>query len=358
MLIGNYQKSADIESLAYDGRLEQSPGMMSRLEPATGLLVRGVSVNGKYLLTDSCDVYPRQDMKMEWFVQGGNLPGVANIGKKWVEGQIVCPVRVDRNGNIEPAVQAILENAHYPYKGLKLDTNHTLSFFGLTAENGGTDGNEMLSFDCLVVKDLSLKGAPGQGVKLTVSFIGTIEERKSSWLVAPPENYILGRALEWVDCNTSRYESEMRTVIASEVTIKNEIDMRVFLNPISTTASQRSDQVQVMGVKKSEWGGSFSEFLRLGAERHTYIHGGWMVNENLIMEFGPIIARIPVPLFQLGEQPFAAKVLKRSTKFWSQKRPNISNTKDLLFYFGSISADAPYPPIYTTSRDIESELQS
>ncbi len=358
-LIQPYVTYGDVSAQWTDPRIYQFPGYTSRAESATGLLVRGVLVNGHYLLCDSCDLFPKQDMKMQVFVQGGPKQSIANIGKKWVDGKIVCPVRVDEDYVLEEAVKQILENAQYPNKTIKLDTNHSLAHLKLTSKYPGTSDNQLVTFDTLIVKDLTLKATPTDGVKLEVSFIGMIEERRASYLVSPPEGAILGRALSWGDCSASRYESAMRTVSSLQVYIKNQESMHVFLNPAGTPVENRNDNNQILGVKAVDWGGSYVETLRRGIDTQTYIHGGWMVNENMVIEFGPILARIPVPLFKPAEQPLTPKLFLRTTSFWTQSRPNISKNEDLLFFFNTIpDLDIAYPPSYTQIGDIVSSLSS
>jgi hypothetical protein len=356
-LIQPYVTYGDVSAQWTDSRINQFPGYISRMEPATGLLVRGVLVNGHYLLCDSCDLYPKQDMKMETFVQGGPKQSIANIGKKWVDGKIICPVRVGENYVLDDAIRDILTNAQYPNSTIKLDTNHSLAHLNLTSKYPGTSNNQLVTFDTLIVKDLTLKATPTEGVKLEVSFIGMIEERRASYLVSPPDGHILGRALGWGDCTASRHESALRSVSSLQVYIKNQESLHVFLNPAGTPVENRSDNTQIMGVKSVDWGGSYVEVLRRGVETDTYIHGGWMVNENLVMEFGPIFARIPVPLFKPAEQPLTPKLFLRTSSFWTQSRPNISSSQDLLFFFDSLpSSESTYPPIYSETVDIITTL--
>ena len=78
-----------------------------RLEPATGLLVRGIAVNDNYLIVENCTITTHQDIEQVWLIQGGAYPGPALYGKKFIEGQIVCPIRVDRNGTIDPGIVAL-----------------------------------------------------------------------------------------------------------------------------------------------------------------------------------------------------------------------------------------------------------
>jgi hypothetical protein len=87
-LIQPYTTYGDVSAQWTDPRIYQFPGYVSRMEVASGLLVRGLLINGNYLLSDSCTIFPQQDVKMEHFVQGGPKQGIANIGEKWVEGKI------------------------------------------------------------------------------------------------------------------------------------------------------------------------------------------------------------------------------------------------------------------------------
>lgn len=356
-LIQPYITYGDISAQWNAQVTNQFPDAISRMEAATGLLVRGVLVNGHYLLCDSCDLFPKQDMEMETFIQGGPKRSIANIGKRWVDGRITCPVRVDKDYILDEAIKQILENAQYPNKTIKIDTNHSLAHLKLTSKYPGTSDNQLVTFDTLIVQDLKLKATPTEGVKLEVSFTGMIEERRASYLVSPPDGFILGRALGWGDCTASRFESSMRTVSSLQIYIKNKPSLHVFLNPINTPVENRSDNTQIIGVENVDWGGLYTEVLRKGVDNHTYVHGGWMVNENLVMEFGPIFVRILVPLFKPAEQPLSSKMFVRTTYFWSQSRPNISSSQDLLFFFGGLpSSDSAYPPLYSNSSDIVTTL--
>ena len=71
------------------------------------------------------------------YIQGGPGRAIANIGAKKFTGELSFPIRVDRDNILEPAVKTILQHAENPMYSLTLDTNHMLSYSGLTAENGG-----------------------------------------------------------------------------------------------------------------------------------------------------------------------------------------------------------------------------
>jgi len=309
------------------------PGFLSRFEPATGLLVRGILVNGHYLLTDTCQVFPQQEIDLNWLIQGGSGGSIANLGRKHIEGQISCPIRVDQNGNLEQAVQEILNNAQFPNTPLRIDTNHVLSDLRTTADNGGTDNNLLLSMDCLVVKDLTVTATPNEGVKLTATVIGMIDSRTSTDLITSPDGHYLGRTISWAECDAERFQSSMRSVVKIVASINNQVEIPTFLLPYTASINSRSDQPTFVGVKQCKWGGNFEEFLRLGNDKETYIHGGWMVGENLVFTFGPIKAIYPVPLFKISQQPLTYNILKRNTEFFFQNSPNYAYQQGGLFTF-------------------------
>lgn len=334
-----YLSTYDIGSARSDPRAAQFPGRASRGEVATGLLLRGVRVNGSYCIVENCSVFPHQEITEQAFIQGGAHLSIADIGKKTIEGEITCPLRVDRNGRLIPALSSLLRHAEDPTVPIRLDTNHALSALGLTAENGGADGNLLLSLDCLVVKELSLT-AGAQGVKMKITFAGMVDGRGPIDYLVPPDAYKLGRALTWGDCTISRYESAMRTVMAFELTVSNEVDLPVFLVGLRPdgTDTGRSDQPGFVGVKQCKWGGNFEEMLRLGLDRETMIHGGWMQGENLALTFGPITATLTVPLFVPAEQPLTANFLRRKTAFFAMTVPSARLGQGGLFDF---SEDSP-----------------
>lgn len=307
----------------------QSPGLQSRSEMATGLLVRSIRVNGAYLLVDSCDVQPKQEIDTRWFVQGGPRASISDIGKKWVDGQIVCPLRVDRNGNLDPATQALLQNAELPTSTFRIDTNHVLSNILLTAESGGTDNNVLVSLDTLVVKNLTISVSPERDAQLIIDIMGSIDIRSAGDFVMPPD-IPLGRALSWADCSASRFTSQMRAISNLEIKIENKIVDKVFL---TAWDDARNDQISFFAVETCKWTGLYDEILRLGMAVEDYQHGGIKVGDNVVIDFGGIIATIIAPLYQIGEQKITPKILLRKNRFYAQTSPLQSNIQGRLFTY-------------------------
>jgi len=128
-----------------------APGLNSRMEIGSGLLIRSIRINGNYLLVSNCEIQRKQDIDVKWFIQGGPRSSIADIGKKWVEGQITFPLRVDRDGDVLTPIRQLLLNAENPANTLKIDTNHLLSHLTLTAEDGGSDNNSLVSLDGLLL---------------------------------------------------------------------------------------------------------------------------------------------------------------------------------------------------------------
>lgn len=306
-----------------------SPGLNSRMEVATGFLIRHVRINGNPIFIDRFDVQPKQEIEVKWYIQGGPRASIANIGKKWIEGQMSFPVRVDRDGLLPQAIRDILINSEYPIESLRIDTNHTLSYMGITAENGGSDDNTLLSLDDVVVRSCTISISPNSEVKINVNFFGTIDTNIAGNYITPEDTEI-GRKLTWNDCDASRYSSAMRTVSLLEFTIENTIEDAVFLTAMD---EQRSDQIKLFGVKQCKWTGRYEEILRLGAETENFFHGGWKVGENVKFDFGGIKFFTRVPLFEMTEQPLTASMIVRKSKFISLTSPSQSNKQGKLIYF-------------------------
>jgi len=310
------------------------PGSLSRIQFATGLLIRSVKINGSYLLVDNCTINQTQEIDMnKMYIQGGPGRAIANIGAKKFTGELSFPIRVDRDNILEPAVKKILEHAENPMYTLTLDTNHMLSHLGLTAESGATDNNALLTLDQMVLKSLTISASSDDALKVSASFEGMIDVRTDSDYAVPDENHVMGRSLTWGDCDVNRYQSSMRSVSNFTLQINNEIETPSFLLPYEVAGTTRSDQVALIGVKEVKWTGEFSEFLRVGAELDTHIHGGWMVNENLQFNMGPITATYAVPLFEIAELPLTSKILTRKTKWNAMISPAQPMRKGGLFTF-------------------------
>ena len=307
----------------------KEPGLYSRMEVATGLLVRSIRVNGVALLVESFDVQPRQEIDVKWYIQGGPRASISDIGKKWIEGQIVFPLRVERNGTVSNAIRTILRNAEIPNSSISIDTNHTLSYLNLTAENGGSDGNELLSIDDVIVKSLTITASADSEVKITAQIFGRIDIRQPGDYVAPPD-LALGREIHWIDCDASRYSSAMRTVSLIEFNIENTVEDITFL---TAYGESRSDQIATYGVKQCKWSGRYEEVQRLGVETENYFHGGWKVGENIIFDFGVVKFYSRVPLFQVTEQPLSSRMIVRKSKFITITSPNQTNPQGKLIYF-------------------------
>lgn len=307
----------------------KSPGLYSRMEVASGLLVRSIRINGNPLLIESFDVQPKQEIDVKWFIQGGPRASISNIGKKWVEGQIIFPLRIERDGSVPDAIRTILKNAEIPSESISIETNHTLSYLGLTAENGGSDNNELLNLNDVVVKSLNITASTDSEVKLIVQFFGRIDSRVSGEYIPIPD-FSLGRIITWADCDASRNTSAMRTVSKLEFTIENTIEDAVFLTAFP---EQRSDQINIFGISKCKWSGSYEEIQRLGVETENYFHGGWKVGENIILDFGAVRFYNRVPLFQITEQPLSSRMIVRKSKFITLTSPNQQNAQGKLVYF-------------------------
>lgn len=307
----------------------RAPGLNSRMEIATGLRTRSIRINGNYLLVNSCDLQRKQDIDVKWFVQGGQRASIADIGKKWFEGQISFPLMVDRNGNLLTPIRDIYLAAQDPNISISIDTNHLLSHVLITAEDGGSDNNQLLTIDNLAIKNLTTSVSTDREVEVTCDFYGTIESRTNSDYVSI-QNVASLRAITWADCDASRLSSQMRTISKMEFKIENTIKDFTFL---TTVEDNRQDQINFFGIEKTKIDASYEEFLRLGMETENYFHGGWKKDENIIFDFGAIRFLSRVPLFQVSEQPLSNNFLIRKSKFISLTSPVHTNPEGKIIYF-------------------------
>jgi hypothetical protein len=312
------------------------PGILTRAEFATGLITRSIKINGYYLLVDQCNINQTQDIDTDNnFIQGGPGSSISNIQSKKITGSLNFPVRVNDQFQLEPAIKELLNHVQNPVSALSMDTNHLLVYNDITAENGGTDNNQLLKINSMVVSSLSISCAQNQEVNMTVNFDGMIDSETNSEYAVPGNFDALGRALSWGDCNAYREESSMRTITSFTLTATNQLETPVFLIPYQTEesgiASTRNDQIQFIGIRSVKWTGTMTELLRSGVELNTFIHGGWMQGENLTFKIGPVTANYITPLFKISQLPLTSSVLTRTTEWSTLMRPNRPSSPNGLF---------------------------
>jgi hypothetical protein len=314
------------------------PGILSRAEFATGLITRSIKINGNYLLVDECNLNQSQNIDTtDAYLQAGPGSAIGFFDAKKITGNLSFPIRINHLGEIDEAAIEILNHAQNPVSGLVMDTNHVLVHEELTAEDHATDNNKLIKLDSMVISQLTLSCSNNDVLKASVTFEGMIDDYSNSDYTVPDENNLLGRALTWADCNAFRDESALRTVTSFSVTINNTIETPIFLLPYfapgDTEQTVRNDQIGFLGVRSVKWGGNITELLRSGADLDTFIHGGWMINENLTFEMGPMSAIFKNPLFKIAQLPLTPSVLTRTTEWSSLMKPTLPLSPDGLFTF-------------------------
>ena len=298
------------------------PGSLSRAEIASGLLIRSIKINGAYLLCDEINFNQTQDIEMiSDLVQGGPGSAIANIGAKKYSGSITFPLRVVADGSIELAARNLINHAQNPVSALRIDSNHIISHYDLTAENDPTDNNELLSLDSVAVRSLRITGSSSNDIKVSVDFEGMVDIRTGSD-TAVSLTQKLGRALTWGDCNLFRSESSMRTVSNFEFSISNEIETPVFIMPYAGASTGRTDQISLIGIKSIKWEGNVDEVIRKGSDHYSHIHGGWIVNDNLTIQIAGLSAEFKVPLYNTAEIPLSSNYIVRKTSWTGMMKPN------------------------------------
>lgn len=312
------------------------PGILTRAEFSTGLNTKSICVNGNYLIVEDCNINQDQEHNLNNYIQGGPAYAIYNLGAKKYTGSVSFPLRVDQDGNLESAARILLQYAAKPMSALRIDTHHLLSSRTTTVINPGTDDNKNLSLDSVVINSLKLSASENNKIMVNLDITGMVDvERESTFNFST--DFILGRALSWAECNASRKESSMRTTSSIEVQIENELVTPVFLMPylssIGSGVTESNDQIELIGVQSTKWTGSFAEVIRNGVDLNTFIHGGLMHDSNLILQFGPLTATFPNPVFKIGQTPLTAQIIRRTTEWAGINKPDASMNDSGLFTF-------------------------
>ena len=300
----------------------------TRLELGGGILTLGVMIDAEfYLLCSKTDVAPVQETEAEpdKYVQGGDFTSIVNIGPKKIEGTLTFPLLLEGDGTVNPAVQRILDRAQHPDTPFSLDTNFTFAHLNLTSDGEATDNNALVSFDCCTIQKLSLSCQEKGKVEITATIAGMIDLRRDTLFVDVPDEFLANAALRRVpdyrDCDAFRENSELRGVTAISIDIENKLETPAFILPMEATLSDRTDQISVIIPKGRKWTGSYTERVPRRWGRHSYVHGGWMVAQNLILAFGPLEASIPHPFFETSPQVVSSSQNERTVKFTSINSP-------------------------------------
>ena len=312
------------------------PGILTRAEFSTGLNTKSICVNGYYLIVEECNINQTQEHNLNNYIQGGPAYAIYNLGAKKYEGSISFPLRVDQDGNLETASRILLQYAAKPMSELTIDTHHLLSSKTTTVLDPGTDNNKNLSLNSVVINNLTISCSENNNVVVRLDVTGMVDEENESEFNFSTD-FILGRTLSWADCNASRKESSMRTTSSIEAKIENELVTPVFLMPYLSSpgsgVTESKDQIELIGVQSTKWSGSFTEVMRNGADLNTFIHGGLMHDSNLILQFGPITATFPNPVFKIGQTPLTAQIIRRTTEWAGINKPDASMNDNGLFTF-------------------------
>jgi hypothetical protein len=150
----------------------------------------------------------------------------------------------------QTTIQAAYYLRHLQTRLLRPRRYHLLSHFDITAEDGATDNNELLTVDQLVIKSLTITANENDYVKVSASFQGMIDTRAASDYSVPDEDHVLGRSLTWGDCDASRYESSLRTVSSFEITIENELETLSFLMAGDLAGAENPYKLPVKVINK------------------------------------------------------------------------------------------------------------
>jgi hypothetical protein len=314
------------------------PGILSRAELSSGLNTKSICVNGNYLIVEQCNINQEQEHNVNNYIQGGPAYAIYNLGARKHVGNFSFPLRVDQNGNLEEAAKVILRHAAKPMTSLRIDTHNVLSSFSTTVVNPGTDDNKNLSLDSCVISNLKITVSEGGDVNVSVDFIGMLDiETESTFDFS--SDYLMGRRLNFADCNAFRKESSMRGTSSITINIENEVVTPVFLMPyysnkfVGSGVTEQKDQIELLAVQSTKWSGEFTEVIRNGLDLYTFIHGGLMHDENLTLDIGNLRTTFYNPVFKIAQSPLTTQVIRRTTEWVGINKPDDSMLDDRLFTF-------------------------
>ena len=314
------------------------PGILSRAELSSGLNTKSICVNGNYLIVEQCNINQEQEHNVNNYIQGGPAYAIYNLGARKHVGNFSFPLRVDQNGNLEEAAKVILRHAAKPMTSLRIDTHSVLSSFSTTVVNPGTDDNKNLSLDSCVISNLKITVSEGGDVNVSVDFIGMLDiETESTFDFS--SDYLLGRRLNFADCNAFRKESSMRGTSSITINIENELVTPVFLMPyysnkfVGSGVTEQKDQIELLAVQSTKWSGEFTEVIRNGLYLYTFIQGGLMHDENLTLDIGNLRTTFYNPVFKIAQSPLTTQVIRRTTEWVGINKPDDSMLDDRLFTF-------------------------
>lgn len=309
----------------------------TRLELGGGLLTLGILLNqSDYLLCTDTNLALKQNISAETgeYVQGGDFASISSFLEKKIEGSLSFPLLLEGDGTVNPAVRFMMQAAQNPQDSFRIDTNYTFSHLGLSCDDPATTNNALIGLDCCVIEELTLSCAENEQVKISVKIAGMIDLREASAFVDVPDEYLLTadlrRQADFRDCDAWRVHSDLRTMSSLEITIENQLEKKAFLPAWGTSVEDRDDQISIIAPKGRKWSGSYKEQVPRGWGKTGYSHGGWMVNENLVLSFGPIKATIAHPLFEASNVPVTATKQERDVRFTSIQSPSYTGN---LFTF-------------------------
>jgi hypothetical protein len=326
-----------------------APGNLRRMEAATGLLISGVAINGDFLLVSDCTITNQQEIEPVWLVgQGGPRSAIADFSGRRIEGKLSFPLRVTTSGQLEDAAITVITAAQHPDTPVRLDTNHTLVTSYIVAESNAADYNELLSLDTVIFNKLTISATAEKGAAIEANFQGIVQVRAAAAFAVPADGTRGGRQIGFTDCGCSRFSNTLRPAQSYSVEIENKSVFRNLIlpavrdnrDPSQVTPDQgtvepnwnfMADQSQFLCTGEMKISGSYEEMARLGADRESFVHGGYSwqpsggVQDNLTLHFGPLRATFVVPIYKATEQPLLPGLVKRTVRFFSQVSPSTSS---------------------------------
>jgi len=294
---------------------------------------RVVGINGYPLYLESpMSIFPQQKLLPRNFIQGGARTQVYEMRGKIIKGNIQLPLTIDANGNIDPAVQAVLNAADYPLADFTIDTNYILSQSYITADpmnlynspsgtiNKGFDIYNRMKFESCAITNLTIKLQEEGNVTLNAEVIGTVSRTEAAIVPMPAAATLMRRNISYADCAVylTTPPHEWDTSRSFQINIKNNIEAIYAFHVVEADKTTWTDLPTILAMGETTITGEITYALDRGtaASEKATLPTGSFIGDNLVFDLsGTLFITMPKCIAELTEQPIEMGLLQRTTKF-------------------------------------------
>jgi len=285
--------------------------------------LRLISVNDiPLLVSNTANVYVKQDIEEARLLQGGPRSNIYKIGVKHFRGTLSIPLYLDKSGNIADACKEILMCADNPFRQLAITMNFGVMGQERTALSYQgkwyTGLHERTTLDPCAITKLDISVDPKAPITMEVEVIALLDPDNDNDydLTAATTVDLMSRHCMLADCALTRDDDDvfLDTVEQFNLTFTNGIeelvvipwtpDNRSAANPSTGEQSSRDYPHYLhLGEEGTNIHSSFTELTRAedwDNELLTWNHGGYARGDEMKIRFADVLARIRDPLYKVA----------------------------------------------------------